>query len=225
MWLPAPGDDALKLDIVGLGGRPLQTTLDEKKRARIHERLTELLTTVQRKVFGSVAPGRVVELYRLGAGGPGGPADEAAETPERLAPGSADKHGAPGIPTDEVVAGFFSFLGFPRLGDADAVRTAVARGVETGLFAYVTGVTGRPALGATGATGSTGAASRSGGKSRRTKSTSTPVSSSRQRRCRNRTSSPRCRSQPVAMAATTRTTRRPAEPPARLGRGAVIPKQ
>ena len=78
---------------------------------------------MQRKVFGSVAPGRIVELYRLGTG---------------------DIGGAPGIPTDKVVAGFFSFFGFPRLADADAVRTAIVRGVETGLFAYATG---RPELG------------------------------------------------------------------------------
>ena len=105
-----------------MGGRPLQTTLDAKKRARIHERLTELLTTVQKKVFGSVAPGKIVELYRLGAG----------------------DAGVPGISTDKVVAGFFSFLGFPRLHAADVVRTAIARGVETGLFACTTG---RPPLG------------------------------------------------------------------------------
>ena len=142
VWLPAPGDGALKLDVVGLGGRPLQTTLDEKKRARIHERLTELLTTVQRKVFGSVAPGRIVELCRLGAGGD--PAGKTADAPGR--PG-AGAHDAPGIPTDKVAAGFFSFLGFPRLRAADAVRAAIARGVETGLFAYTTG---RPALGGDG---------------------------------------------------------------------------
>ena len=146
-WLPAPGGGALALEVVVLGGRPLQTTLDEKKRARIHERLTELLTTVQRKVFGSVAPGRIVELYRLGADG--GPAGRTANAPGRPgADGQIDRGEgrapAPGIPAGKVVAGFFSFLGFPRLGDADAVRTAVARGVETGVFAYTTG---RPAFG------------------------------------------------------------------------------
>ena len=47
-----------------MGGKPLQTTLDEKKKhVRIHERLMELLATVHGKVFGSVAPGRIVELY------------------------------------------------------------------------------------------------------------------------------------------------------------------
>ena len=120
VWLPASADGVLTLEVVGLGGRPLQMTLDEKKRARIHERLMELLATVQRKVFDSVAPGRIVELYRLG-----------------------DDGGDAGIPTDKVVAGFFSFLGFPRLRAADMVRAAIARGVETGLFAYTTG---RPAL-------------------------------------------------------------------------------
>ncbi len=171
VWLPASADGALSMEAVRMGGRPLQTTLDAKKRARIHERLTELLTTVQKKVFGSVAPGKIVELYRLGAGDPGGPGastrrpgggnapndagaqlpgapgaptGKAAGTPARPDAGDA---GAPGISTDKVVAGFFSFLGFPRLRDADVVRTAIARGVETGLFACATG---RPALGADG---------------------------------------------------------------------------
>ena len=120
--LPAADGGSLSLDSVGMGGRPLRTTLDEKKRALIHERLMELLTTVQRRVFGSVAPGKIVELFRLGEDG------------------SAE----PGIATARVAAGFFSFLGFPRLHSGDVVRKAIARGVETGLFAYTTG---RPELG------------------------------------------------------------------------------
>ncbi len=122
VWLPASGNNTLTLDTVSLGGRPLQTTLDEKKRALIHQRLMELLTTVQRRVFGTVAPGKIVELFKLG-----GPGDHDA-----------------GIATDKVLAGFYEFLGFPRLLSAEAVRGAVARGVETGLFGYVTG---RPPLG------------------------------------------------------------------------------
>ena len=122
VWLPTSDAGALSLDAVSMGGRPLQTTLDEKKRAQIHQRLTELLTTVQRKVFGTVAPGKIVELFKLGE-------HESEE---------------PGIPTDKVVAGFFSFLGFPRLHSGDIVRKAITRGVETGLFAYTTG---RPNLG------------------------------------------------------------------------------
>ena len=120
--LPETDNGSLSLDTVGMGGRPLQTTLDEKKRALIHQRLMELLTTVQRRVFGAVAPGKIVDLFRLGEGS------------------SAE----PGIATGKVVAGFFSFFGFPRLLSGDVVRKAIARGVETGLFAYTTG---RPELG------------------------------------------------------------------------------
>ena len=48
-----------------------------------------------------------------------------------------------GIATNTVLAGFYEFLGFPRLLSAEAVRKAIVRGVETGLFGYVTG---RPTL-------------------------------------------------------------------------------
>ena len=120
--LPETDGGSLSLDTIGMGGRPLQTTLDEKKRALIHQRMMELLTTVQRRVFGTVAPGKIVELFRVGEG-------ESAE---------------PGISTAMVAAGFFSFLGFPRLLSGDVVRKAIARGVETGLFACTTG---RPELG------------------------------------------------------------------------------
>ena len=122
VWLPRSDNGSLFLESVSIGGRPLQTTLDEKKRAQIHQRLMELLATVQRKVFGSVAPGKIVELFKLGE-------SDSVE---------------PGIATDKVVAGFFSFLGFPRLLSNDIVRKAIARGVQTGLFGYATG---RPNLG------------------------------------------------------------------------------
>ena len=121
VWLPATDDGSLLLNAVSMGGRPLQTTLDEKKRALIHQRLMELLTIVQRRVFGTVAPGKMVDLFKLGEG-----------------------DSEPGIATAKVVAGFFSFFGFPRLLSGDAVRKAIARGVEAGLFGYVTG---RPTLG------------------------------------------------------------------------------
>ena len=117
VWLPRSDNGSLSLESVSIGGRPLQTTLDERKRARIHQRLMELLSTVQRKIFGSLAPGKILSLYQLGE-------DDSRE---------------PGLPTSNVVAGFFSFLGFPRLSSDDAVRKAIARGVETGLFGYTTG--------------------------------------------------------------------------------------
>lgn len=122
VWLPMSGDNRLEIDTVSLGGRPLQTTLNEKKRALIHQRLMELLTTVQRRVFGTLAPGKIIELFKLGENG-------------------ASQYG---IATDTVLAGFYEFIGFPRLLSPDAVRKAIARGVETGLFGYVTG---RPQLG------------------------------------------------------------------------------
>ena len=108
---------AAAFERVEVGGRPLQTTLDAKKRAQIHQRLLELLTNVQRKVFETLAPGRIVELFKLGS----------------------SEDGPPGIAVAKVVTGFFSFLGFPRLTDAEAIRRAIARGVETGDFAYCTG--------------------------------------------------------------------------------------
>ena len=125
VWLPSSDGGELTLDTVSMGGRPLQTTLDEKKRALIHQRLMELLITVQRRIFGTVAPGKIVELFKIGE----------------------DESTGPGIATDKIVAGFFSFLGFPRLLAAEVVRKAVARGVETGLFGYTTG---RPTLGGDG---------------------------------------------------------------------------
>ena len=124
VWMPSSDGGALTLDVVDLGGRPLQTTLDNKRRALIHQRLTELITTVHRRVFGTVAPGKILDLFKVGEG--------ASE---------------PGIATDTIVAGFFSFLGFPRLLTAGALRKAIMRGVEAGLFGYATG---RPDLGEDG---------------------------------------------------------------------------
>ena len=122
VWLPRSDNGSLSLESISVGGRPLQATLDGKKRAQIHQRLMELLETVQRKVFGSVAPGKIIQLFKLDE-------DDSVE---------------PGIATDRVVAGFFSFLGFPRLPSNEVVRKAIARGVQTGLFGCTTG---RPNLG------------------------------------------------------------------------------
>ncbi|MXY51432.1 MAG: ATP-binding protein [Gammaproteobacteria bacterium] len=122
VWLPLAGEGELTLEPVSIGGRPLQTTLDERKRALIHQRLMELLTTVQKRIFGTLAPGKITELFTLGE------------------PGEF----ATGIPTADVLMGCFKFLGFPRLLSGEPVRKAVARGVKAGLFGYVTG---RPRLG------------------------------------------------------------------------------
>jgi hypothetical protein len=83
----------------------------------IHERIVELITQMHKRVFDSVFPSKIVELFRLGEG-----------------------TGSPlGIGTGEVVDGFYSFLGFTRLMTNGAIRTAVAKGVLDGHFAYFSG--------------------------------------------------------------------------------------
>lgn len=127
VWLPKNATDgAIVIDVVAAGGRPLQITLNEKKQARVHDRLTELLVDVQRRVFQNTVPSKIIELFKLGEG-----------TPPVL-----------GIKTTEVVDGLYSFLGFPRLAATDALRKAIATGVKDKLFGYYSGPT--PALGADG---------------------------------------------------------------------------
>ena len=124
VWLPKANGTGIGIESVAVGGRPLQTTLNEKKEARIHERVMELLTQVQKRVFDSVTPGKVVEFFKLGDG-----------TPPKL-----------GITTGEIVNGFYSFLGFTRLISGKVVTRAIANGVEKRIFGYIGG--GAPALGA-----------------------------------------------------------------------------
>lgn len=117
VWLPRAENGGLEIEKIAVGGRPLQNTLDEKKRAMIHQRLMELLTLVQPKVFGTLVPTRIIDLFNLGDGNPP----------------------RPGIRTAEVVDGLFSFLGYPRLSSDAIVRRAIAQGVEKRLFGYTTG--------------------------------------------------------------------------------------
>lgn len=123
VWLPRAEGGSLGIEKVAAGGRPLQTTLDEQRRARVHGRVIELVTNVHPRVFSSLTPTKIVELFRLGEG-----------TPPAL-----------GIKTAEVVDGFFSFLGFTRLTNAGVVSKAIARGIQEGLFAYTYGTV--PTLG------------------------------------------------------------------------------
>lgn len=121
IWLPVSSNGSLTIDTISMGGRPLQTTLDDKKRALIHQRLIELLTVTQNRVFGTLAPNKILELFNLG-----------------------NKNGQSGIATNEILAGFFSFLGFPRLLSSDVVCKAISRGVEDSHFGYTTS---KPSLG------------------------------------------------------------------------------
>ena len=73
-----------------------------------------------------VNPSKIVELFKLGEG-----------NPPTL-----------GIKAADVVHGFFSFLGFPRLGESAAIKKGIARGIQDGLFGYCSGAT--PAFGNNG---------------------------------------------------------------------------
>ena len=125
VWLPRLDGGELGLERISIGGRPLQATLDEHKHALIHNRVMELITDVQRRVFTGLVPTKIRDLLKLGEG-----------SPPKL-----------GIGTAEVVGAFFSFLGFPRVTSDAVIRTAVAKGIETGVFAYTTG---NPRLGEDG---------------------------------------------------------------------------
>jgi hypothetical protein len=117
VWFPRVEEGGIGIEKVAAGGRPLQTTLNDKKRAMIHERIIELITTVQPRVFNTLAPTKIVELFRLGEGTP-------------------PTHG---VGTGEVVDGFYSFLGFTRLMTSGVVRKAIARGIQEGHFGYISG--------------------------------------------------------------------------------------
>ena len=126
VWLPKVTTDGIVIDVAAAGGRPLSITLDEKKHARIHDRISELLVDVQRRVFATTTPNKIVELFKLGEG-----------TPPTL-----------GIKTSDVADGFYSFLGFPRLISGAVVKKAIAKGVQDRFFGYYSGAI--PTLGADG---------------------------------------------------------------------------
>ena len=126
VWLPKVTTDGIVIDVAAVGGRPLQITLDEKKRARVHDRIMELLVDVQHRVFETVSPSKIVELFKLGEG-----------NPPTL-----------GIKTADVVDGFYSFLGFPRLVSSAVVKKAIAKGIADSYFGYYSGST--PELGSDG---------------------------------------------------------------------------
>jgi hypothetical protein len=126
VWLPKAEPGGITIEKIAAGGRPLQVTLNQKKQAAIHERVQELITTVQPRVFATLHPSKIVDLFALGTA--------SGQTPGRSVP--------------EIVEGFFSFPNFTRLATATVVRKAVQRGVKDKFFGYVAGAT--PALGADG---------------------------------------------------------------------------
>lgn len=117
VWLPRGEAGGIAIDMAAVGGRPLQTTLNDKKEAAIHERVMELITVVNKLIFFKLAPTKLIELFKLGEG-----------EPLRL-----------GIRLSVVVEGFYSFLGFTRLSSQDVVRRTVASGVHEGIIGYYSG--------------------------------------------------------------------------------------
>jgi hypothetical protein len=126
VWLPKLGQGAIVMEKIAVGGRPLQTTVNAQHQAMIFERSMELLTQVQSRVFGTLNPVKLVELFKLGE-----------DQPPRM-----------GIRCSDVVSGFYSFLGYTRLTGQDVVQKSIARGVQEGIFGYFTGAA--PALDASG---------------------------------------------------------------------------
>jgi hypothetical protein len=126
VWLPKSNGAGLGVESVAVGGRQLATRLDDQKKAKVHERVMELLRDLHRRVFTSVLPTKIVGLFQLGEG-----------EPLKL-----------GIKTSEVVDGFYSFLGFTRLDSSAAIRKAVAKGIKEGVFGYSAGAA--PTLGVEG---------------------------------------------------------------------------
>ena len=126
VWFPKLENSAIAIESVEVGGMPLQTTLNEKKEARIHERVMELITQLKKRVFDTLNPGKIVEFFKLGEG-----------TPPRL-----------GIGAGEIVSGFYSFLGFTRLTSEAIIRKSIVRGIKECAFGYTSG--GAPTLGLDG---------------------------------------------------------------------------
>jgi len=108
--LPQMTNGTLTVEQLEMGGRPLGAS-------GIHERLTELITTVYPRVFSSVKPTKIIELFRLGEPGEGG---------------------APlGVTTNDLRDAFYSIIGFPRLEDEGVLRRAIVAGVKEGTFGFV----------------------------------------------------------------------------------------
>ncbi|MGD0649737.1 MAG: DUF499 domain-containing protein [Verrucomicrobiia bacterium] len=117
VWMPKLVENKIVLEKIAVGGRPLQVTLTSGKAAMVYERTCELIMQVQRKVHDTLAPPKIIELFKLGEGNPP----------------------LMGIRCSEILSGFYSFLGFARLTSDMALRRAIVRGISDGIFAYISG--------------------------------------------------------------------------------------
>jgi hypothetical protein len=126
VWLPKVANGSgIEIEPIAVGGRPLTHTLNEKKEALIHERIRDLLTTVQIRLFDSIRANKIVELFKLG-----------------------ENESLMGVPTASIEDGFYSFIGFTRLVSSDAIRKAIASGIQGSVFGYYSGHA--PTLGSDG---------------------------------------------------------------------------
>jgi hypothetical protein len=85
-----------------------------------------LLVDIQRRVFETLNPSKIIELFKLGEGNPP----------------------VLGIKTADVIDGLYSFLGFPRLVNSAVLKKAIAKGIGDSFFGYCSGST--PGLGSDG---------------------------------------------------------------------------
>jgi hypothetical protein len=115
VWLPKLVENKIGLEKIAVGGRPLQVTLNDRRQAMLCERTEELIMQVQRKVHETLAPTKIIELFKLGEGNPP----------------------VLGIRCADVLTGFYSFLGFARLTSDLVLRRAILRGISDGIFGYV----------------------------------------------------------------------------------------
>ncbi len=130
VWLPKQEQGSIGFEKIAVGGRPLQTTVNAKHQAMIFERNMELLTQVQPRIFSKLNPVKMVELFRLGDV-PAAAGNNPMQAGERAA--------KMGIRCGDIAAGFYSFLGFTRLTSCEVLQSAIARGVQEGVFGYFSG--------------------------------------------------------------------------------------
>jgi len=107
VWLLKMDDGKPALDKIEIGGRPLSEQ-------GIHERLIQLLKDVERKLFDTLHPQKILAHVRIGTG-----------DNERNS-----------IQVSVIRDAFFESLGFPRLISDDVIAKAIARGIKDGTFAY-----------------------------------------------------------------------------------------
>lgn len=122
VWLPSVDGGQITIEKVEGGNRPLQSS-------NVHERMIELVTVMNKKVFSSIKSTKIVERLKLG--------DSTDGQPSRL-----------GIKASEVQDAFYSILSYPRLDSSNALKKAIAEGVANSLFGYTAGL--EPKLGSDG---------------------------------------------------------------------------